>query len=857
MSEFKIHHTVSELFSLLGISDSPEKYTEVLNGSVQHYVSTQLTAANAVKTLAEGSPNPEAFLHKYDELKSRNVQHLDALMVLMEGVVKEGKVRKVVEEPSKLKLLQEGQSLTTVPNILAEIEHATENKLSTNQLNELRNRLLKESQVSHAPSEALIKVMGETKESHPGPPMPAWLTDRTFLSLDFVQVPRDPNIGPLGEINSVGQEHELIEDVLSLMLGFEGSYITVHLPSQTHHPPTFTIDPSVEQTHSRLLSRILPLCGHYSLVIRFIEEKSNYRHGLVNQALAAAMRNLLKDYMRLVTQLERLHQRFDLTLHKLWFYAEKTLRLMEILSSLAAAITKSCAHGGGVLSLLHERCMSLIGCGQLQDMMVYLIQAAAQPYFNMLATWIYRGIINDPYKEFLVVDRETGHEDSSHWTQTDLTDDYWEKRYSTSTTNIPSFLQSHADMILRTGKYLNVIRQSDDSVVCPDQSELTYSVHDRAYTEIIERTNNFASKRLLQLLMEEKDLMGRLRSVKHYFLLDQGDFVVGLLALCEAELSKNIDDVLPARLEALLEMALRTSVANADIYKDDVHCALQPYTLKSQMMRILSIETSDEREYWPPCERLQLTGLEGFALTFHVTWPISLVLDRKALTQYQMIFRHLFHCKHVERLLCRVWLSNKVAKSFSFQASRTYAAAFTLRQRMLNFIQNIEYYMMIEVIERNWDSFINKMQKVENIDEVLSFHSDFLGGCLKDCMLTSPELLHMICKLTKICINFATFILSPELDGTLPESASAIMGPEASESFEQTIARFDLEFTGMLVTLVDRISDMGKENYNDALINVLYRLDFSNFYTQKTEGLRGASSPDASLEYNSGGPVSG
>lgn len=57
-------------------------------------------------------------------------------------------------------------------------------------------------------------------------------------------------------------------------------------------------------------------------------------------------------------------------------------------------------------------------------------------------------------------------------------------------------------------------------------------------------------------------------------------------------------------------------------------------------------------------------------------------------------------------------MSNKVAKSFPLSASRTYTAAFALRQRMLNFIQNIEYYMMFEVIERNWQIFINKMQKV-------------------------------------------------------------------------------------------------------------------------------------------------
>lgn len=31
-----------------------------------------------------------------------------------------------------------------------------------------------------------------------------------------------------------------------------------------------------------------------------------------------------------------------------------------------------------------------------------------------------------------------------------------------------------------------------------------------------------------------------------------------------------------------------------------------------------------------------------------------------------------------------------------------FAGAFTLRQRMLNFVQNIQYYMMFEVMEPTW-----------------------------------------------------------------------------------------------------------------------------------------------------------
>lgn len=64
------------------------------------------------------------------------------------------------------------------------------------------------------------------------------------------------------------------------------------------------------------------------------------------------------------------------------------------------------------------------------------------------------------------------------------------------------------------------------------------------------------------------------RSVKHYFLLDQGDFIVQFMDMAEEELQKDIDYIMPTRLESLLELALRTSVVNEDKYKDDVRLVL-------------------------------------------------------------------------------------------------------------------------------------------------------------------------------------------------------------------------------------------------------------------------------------------
>lgn len=59
-----------------------------------------------------------------------------------------------------------------------------------------------------------------------------------------------------------------------------------------------------------------------------------------------------------------------------------------------------------------------------------------------------------------------------------------------------------------------------------------------------------------------------------------------------------------------------------------------------------------------------LTGIETFSFGMEVKWPVSLVLNHKAIACYQMIFRHLFYCKHVERLLCRLVKYNSVVFYF-------------------------------------------------------------------------------------------------------------------------------------------------------------------------------------------------
>ncbi len=95
--------------------------------------------------------------------------------------------------------------------------------------------------------------------------------------------------------------------------------------------------------------------------------------------------------------------------------------------------------------------------------------------------------------------------------------------------------------------------------VCIDAPSLAiailYSVHERTYVEQIETAYTYASQELLHLMIRDHDLLGHLHSMKHCFLLDQGDLIVHFMDMAEGELSKPMADILPQRLESLLEVS--------------------------------------------------------------------------------------------------------------------------------------------------------------------------------------------------------------------------------------------------------------------------------------------------------------
>ncbi|XP_017896863.1 PREDICTED: gamma-tubulin complex component 2 isoform X2 [Capra hircus] len=832
MSEFRIHHDVNELLSLLRVhgGDGAEVYIDLLQKNRTPYVTTTVSTHSAKVKIAEFSRTPEDFLKKYDELKSKNTRNLDPLVYLLSKLTEDRETLQYLQQNAKERAELAASAVASSTASFG--TPATASKISMQELEELRKQL---GSVATGPTwqqslELTRKLLRDKQNKRNSgqrlPVFPAWVYERPTLLGDFLTgsgTSADTAV-PIGTLPLASQEAAVVEDLLYVLVGVDGRYITAQ-PLTGRQSRTFLVDPNLDLSIRELVSRILPVAASYSTVTRFIEEKSSFEYGQVNHALAAAMRTLLKEYLILVTQLEQLQRQGLLSLQKLWFYIQPAMRTVDILASLATSVDKGECVGGATLSLLHDRSFSYTGDSQAQELCLYLTTAASVPYFEILEKWIYRGIIDDPYSEFMVEEHELRKEKI----QEDYNDKYWEQRYTVVQRHIPSFLQKMAGKVLSTGKYLNVVRECGHDVTCPAAKEVIYTLKERAYVEQIEKAFGYASKVLLGFLMEEKELVAHLRSIKRYFLMGQGDFFVHFMDLTEEELKKPVDDITPTRLEALLELALRMSTANTDPFKDDLKIDLMPHDLITQLLRVLAIETKQEKAmvHADPTE-LTLSGLEAFSFDYVVKWPLSLIINR-------------------------------------------FAGAFTLRQRMLNFVQNIQYYMMFEVMEPTWHVLEKNLRAASNIDDVLGHHTSFLDSCLKDCMLTSPELLRVFSKLMSVCVMFTScmqrFTQSMKLDSELgrltlehgtmqgpPTEAERaeerarkelarkclaehVDAPQLASSFEATINKFDKNFSAHLLDLLARLSVYSTSDCEHGMASVISRLDFNGFYTEQLERL--------------------
>lgn len=642
---------------------------------------------------------------------------------------------------------------------------------------------------------------------------------------------------PLKNLAPDVQETTILEDLLFVFMGYEGQYIRF---VNSYNPlnekdrlagPGFQLLPGLDPSLRDLTVTMLKMATHFSAVEAFVEVQSREEFGAVNHALCASIRKLLKDYLVLIAQLEhQLLTNSSFTLHVLHLHTLPTSHMLFQLYTLAqefirknslreedledsiddfddvdnileqlreggdlapGGMSKKICKGGNVLRLLTERLSFMSGDPAARTILQNLLRDASRPYMVMLNEWLHHGGIKDPHAEFLIKEQKSINKDNL---EKDYTDEYWEKRYTIRDTDVPPQLESVKSKVLLAGKYLNVVRECGGVDISKEVKDVPKSFDDPRFLDNVNGAYAYANSSLLNLLLTTHALSDRLRSMKHYFFLDRSDFFSYFLDLSGSELKKPAKAVNVGKLQSLLDLALRQpgSVAAQDPFKEDVKVQMNQVGLTQWLMRVVSTSGLDHdpqdgsmERYQTPApqgsieEEKNIIGFDALELDYSVPFPLSLVISRKTVLRYQLLFRYLLSLRHLEGMILSSWEDHNKIMSWTHRSSNRKVEmwkrrAWTLRARMLVFIQQLTYFCTAEVIEPNWQTLMARVngndetgkdarggpqQVNRTVDELMQDHVDFLDTCLKECMLTSSKLLR-VSTYNPLCAVFATCALS-------------------------------------------------------------------------------------------------
>lgn len=337
------------------------------------------------------------------------------------------------------------------------------------------------------------------------------------------------------------------------------------------------------------------------------------------------------------------------------------------------------------------------------------LKAACRPLQNMLSHWLLEGEIKDPHHEFFI---EEIKEVSS--------DRLWHHKYRVVNNRLPVFVSKQlARNILVSGKSINFLRE-----VCEDRTpikgreelktafennieDLFAPVPDSKLHEMIDQVYLNTSKKVLDIALGQYRLLEHLQAMRKYLLLGQGDFINLLMENLKDELDRPAKDLYQHALFSIVASSVR-----ATSQFDDAEI------LEHLDVKLVHAIDGDR-------------GWDIFTLQYTVHGPLATILELN-MGKYQELFKPLWKAKHTEFVLDNIWkeqmLNAKRLGSFGQELTPVTYRLHAYTSEMIHFIHQMQYYILFEVIECSWVTFIKRVQSAKALDDILEAHEQFLNA---------------------------------------------------------------------------------------------------------------------------------
>ncbi|XP_031704375.1 gamma-tubulin complex component 4 [Anarrhichthys ocellatus] len=334
------------------------------------------------------------------------------------------------------------------------------------------------------------------------------------------------------------------------------------------------------------------------------------------------------------------------------------------------------------------------------------------------------------------------------------------------------------------------------------------------FENLIDRIRSTVAEHLWTLMVEESDLLEQLKIIKDFYLLGRGELYQVFIDLAQHMLKTPPTAVTEHDVNVAFQQAAHKVLLDDDNLLPLLHLTVDYQGKDSKEATGLRDGATPPQDTSP--REAPPTGWAALGLTYKVQWPLHILFTPAILEKYNVVFRYLLSVRRVQSQLQHCWALQMQRKHL--KSSQTDAVKWRLRNHMAFLIDNLQYYLQVDVLESQFSQLLQQINSTRDFESIQLAHDHFLSNLLAQSFILLKPVFHCLNEILELCQTFCSLV-----------SQSVVLLDERGTAQLDILVKGFRRQSSLLFKI---LSSVRNHQINSDLAQLLLRLDYNKYYTQ-------------------------